>query len=278
MGLKFESDKSIFGGKHIMMDITPVETGATLFALSKVLDSELVKKILGPTCDYIGIGAKQFVEKRANNIKKIFNKAYKKLNKDIEGSVSPKILKVILDEGSFCEDELSAEYFGGILASSKSTVSRDDRGIVLISLISRMSTYQMRTHYILYHYCKNKNNGIPYHFGTERQHFWVFIPFNAFLPLMEFDDKENVDIIIEHSLAGLVNNGLLDNRTSWGKEIIEKQIPDLKLHEPGIFFVPTFLGLELFLWGYGRSDLKVEDFFNSNNKFEDYINIIPTIK
>jgi hypothetical protein len=41
---------------------------------------------------------------------------------------SPKVIKAILDDGSFCDDELTASYFGGVLASSKTEVGCDDRG------------------------------------------------------------------------------------------------------------------------------------------------------
>src|SRR5208283_3371005 len=60
------------------------------------------------------------------------------------------VLKEVLSEGYFCEDELQAMYLGGVLASSKSSVSRDDRAIAYCSLVSSLSSYQLRTHCILY--------------------------------------------------------------------------------------------------------------------------------
>jgi hypothetical protein len=89
-----------------------------------------VEKNLGPTAEYLGGGLRAWTEKRVQNVATIFNKAQEKLGPEIEkaGSVPPRVLKEVLDEGSFCDDELTAEYFGGILASSRTPSGRDDRG------------------------------------------------------------------------------------------------------------------------------------------------------
>jgi hypothetical protein len=68
-------------------------------------------------------------------------------------------LKEILENGAWCEEELQVEYFGGVLASSRTGISRDDRGAYFTSLISRLSTYQLRSHYIFYHLFKKIFDG-----------------------------------------------------------------------------------------------------------------------
>jgi len=103
--------------------------------------AEILQKLLGPTADYLGGEIKSYTEKGLNyvrgrsekggkgeiksytekgleNITIIFKAAIKKLGSKIEtdGQVPPRILKEILDEGYFCEDELASEYFGGVLA------------------------------------------------------------------------------------------------------------------------------------------------------------------
>ncbi len=100
-----------------------VGTGLALFGAAKIIE-----KLLGPTAEYIGEGAKEWTAKRVENVKYIFSIAATKLGEKINenGTVSPKVLKGILNDGSYCDDKLVLEYFGGVLASSRSNISRDD--------------------------------------------------------------------------------------------------------------------------------------------------------
>ncbi|MFC1560903.1 hypothetical protein ACFL4V_00330 [Candidatus Latescibacterota bacterium] len=78
---------------------------------------------------------------------------------DDEGQVPPRVLKRVLSDGWFCEDEIMREYYGGVLASSRSTINRDDRGKTYLELLSNLSTYQTRTYYIVYTILKHIFSG-----------------------------------------------------------------------------------------------------------------------
>jgi hypothetical protein len=56
----------------------------------------------------------------------------------------------VLDEGSFSSDTLAVDYFGGILASSRTEDGRDDRGARIAKIVDGLSTYQLRSHYLLF--------------------------------------------------------------------------------------------------------------------------------
>jgi translation elongation factor EF-G len=86
-----------------------------------------------------------------------------KAQNKIGGQIPPRVLKEVLAEGYFCEDELQAMYLGGVLASSKGPVSRDDRAIAYCSLVNSLSSYQLRTHCILY---STLLRGTHYYLGT----------------------------------------------------------------------------------------------------------------
>jgi len=243
-----------------------IGTGLALFGSAK-----LIEKLLGPTADYIGEGIKSLAKKRTNNLKNIFSIAVNKLGNKIEtqGAVPPKVLKGILDEGSFCDDFLSAEYFGGVLASSRSGVSRDDRGAALIALISRLSTYQIRTHYIFYHIVKKLFDGSGINIGiTEgRNKMETYVPLSVYKTAMEFDKKENIGVLMTHIMVGLAKECLIGEYFSMGpKEDIEKRFN--KATESGLIFQPSSLGTELFLWAYGKSDFLIQDFLEPVNQFE----------
>lgn len=234
--------------------------------------AEVIKKILGPTADYMGEGLKDFTGKRANNLKNIFQSAQKKLEHriELEGAVPPRVLKGILDEGSFCDDFIATEYFGGVLASSRSGISRDDRGVSFIALISRLSTYQLRTHYIFYHMVKHLFNGTYINVGAseDRSKMQVYVPLDVYVDAMEFVEQENFSTLISHIMFGLHKENLVGEEFAFGptKEVMQKYFK--KATGPGITFYPMGLGVELFLWAYGKSDLPIKEFFNPANYFE----------
>jgi len=105
---------------------TLIGAGLTAFA-----SKEILTKLLGQTADYIGGEIKNLVEKCNVNIGDIFIKAYRKLGTRVEepGTVNPRVLKSVFDEGRFCEDDLVKEYFAGVLASSRTSDGKDDRGV-----------------------------------------------------------------------------------------------------------------------------------------------------
>ncbi|NAZ18194.1 hypothetical protein GT020_19410, partial [Glutamicibacter soli] len=97
-------------------------------AIAAYLGKDGLEKLLGPTADYLGGELQEFTKKRINNVGKIFKKAENKLGDKINspGGVPPKVLKTIINEGSYSDDELAAEYFGGVLASARTELTRDD--------------------------------------------------------------------------------------------------------------------------------------------------------
>jgi hypothetical protein len=250
-----------------MVDIL-MDVGTGLALLGSV---KLLEKLLGPTADYIGDGVKTWAEKRTNNVSRIFSIAERKLGDRIEteGSVPPKVLKGILDEGSFCDDTVTAEYFGGVLASSRSGISRDDRGASFISLISRLSTYQIRAHYVFYYIIKNLFDGQSMSVGTgeDREQMETYFPVDSFATAMAFDEKEELNLLMAHIMFGLEKERLIEREFSTGsKNHMEKFFKNAK--HPGIIFQPSPLGTELFLWAHGKSSTGIAEFLETANQLE----------
>lgn len=228
--------------------------------------------MLGPSFDYLGGELEKFVEKRKKNVENIFADAVKKLGHkiELEGSVPPRVLKGVLEEGSFCDDFIATEYFGGVLASSRSGISRDDRGVSFIALISRLSCYQLRTHYIFYHMAKHLFNGTSINVGAsnDREKMGVYVPLDVYMDAMEFGKEEDIGTLITHIMFGLHKEALIGEEFAIGsaKEVMQEYFR--KATGPGITFCPSVLGVELFLWAYGKSDLPIREFVNPMNQFE----------
>jgi hypothetical protein len=220
--------------------------------LAVIGSKDILVKILGPTADYVGGEVKNFVAKCNVNLDNIFIRAQKKLGDRIseDGQVSPRVLKHVIDEGRFCEDSIVADYYGGVLASSKSEIERDDRGVAVLATIKSLSVYQLRLHYLFYSLVYDMYKGKGKRLGTDRAQMSIYIPISVYLEAMSFSPSENVSAILIHSVEGLVRSGLVESNFSYGsQEYLSKRFPSAT--EPGIIMAPSVFGAEVFLWGQG---------------------------
>jgi hypothetical protein len=214
---------------------------------------ELMPRVLGPTADYAGEGLKNLAEKGVNNLVRVFQKAeeHGRNRFDPSTSVPPRVVKSILEEGYFCEDELEASYLGGVLASAKGPLSRDDRALSYLSVLSSLSSYQIRTHCILYTSIVNSGqlsnpNIRRYAIQTGYPGLGLTVSIREadYIQAMEFAENEVSDIIAQHSFVGLQMKGL-----SEGGLLVRGEA---KLDpERFRYFYPTIFGIELFVWGLG---------------------------
>jgi len=248
----------------------PLAIGTGLAILGS---KDIIVKILGPTADYLGGELRSYTEKGAANLRRIFSNTEKRLGDRLDqpGQVPPKVLKNVLTEGYFCEDELAAEYFGGVLASSRSEVSRDDRGASFVALIGRLTTYQIRTHYIVYHVIKDLFGGSGIDPSTREGRYQIrtFIPLTVYAAAMEFGEKENGSAILSHALFGLSRERLIEDDFHFGPpEFMKRYGADVTL--PGLAVVPSALGVELCLWAYGLGQTHISKFLATDVQIPPY--------
>jgi hypothetical protein len=239
-----------------------VDPGTGLAVLGS---APIVVKILGPTADYVGSGLQHWTEQQVENVQRVFRKAEGKLGPeglDRPGAVPPRVLKEILGEGAFCDDELGAEYLGGVLAASKSEVPRDDRGAALASLVGRLSTYQLRTHYVMYAVARSWfvkgtpsmdvfNLGIP---KDQKQYGRFFVPQSDWTRAMDFSTEETRDEmgILAHVVSGLDREGLIGAYATGPGDHLRTLLPKHDFPEGGgILFQVSLLGIELFMVAHG---------------------------
>ncbi len=255
--------------KETAMDLG---TGVALLGSAKVLE-----KLLGPTADYIGMGAKDCVQRRRENVNRIFEKATRKLGPKIEssGTVPPRVIEGVVNGGSFCDDELGAEYFGGVLASSRSDSPRDDRGAVLNALITRLSSYQLRTHYILYTTVRKLFTGSGLTLTLkDRPKLQTFVPYSVYAQAMQFSGSEGDQPVgmLEHVFFGLSRESLIESFMYGQAEDLKERYPGAT--DEGILYTPTVLGAELFLWAHGHSSASAIDLLDPGNAFSIDVSVV----
>lgn len=257
--------------------VEPITT-VGLGAVGAYLGKDGIQKLLGPTADYLGQGLRDFTQRRAETIGKIFQNAELKLGEKLEhpGEVPPKVLKAVMDEGSFSNDSLAVEYLGGILASSRTERGRDDRGARIAKTMDGLSTYQLRTHYLIYSTIRTLFAGKELTISLEgRAKMRIFIPFSSYISAMDFSEAElaQIDSLVSHIFFGLHGDNLLERDFLYGpKEAIVKLFSGAT--EGGIVCQPSALGAELFLWAFGHADKSLEYLFSP--EFSPTVEGLPT--
>jgi hypothetical protein len=107
-----------------------------------------LQKTLGPVLSEIGEDLKKLYAKGRDNI---ISKAYKKIADPEDGkSANLRIAHDVLTNGAFTDEEICAEYFGGILASSRTDDGKNDDAIQFVDTIKSLSSKQLHLHYVFY--------------------------------------------------------------------------------------------------------------------------------
>lgn len=241
-----------------MEPVTTIGLGAITAYLAK----DGIAKLLGPTADYLGEGLRDLTDRRVESIGRIFSNASSKLGNQLDepGQVPPRVLKSVVNEGSYCEDPVALEYFGGVLASSRTENGRDDRGARMAKLVDNLSTYQIRSHYLLYSSIASvfANSGSRFATDQDRVQMKIFLPFEGYATSMGFSQEEwDNPQILHHIWHGLSSDGLIEGRWQFGNR------PSLKTvfaSAPGggIICGPSSRGAELFLWAFGHGHAQLE--------------------
>ena len=244
-----------------------------------VISIPLAIKILGPTADYIGRELQEFTKRRVSNINAIFSNAAKKLGSrlDTPGQVPPRVLKTIINDASYSEDSVSVEYFGGVLASARTPTGRDDRGARIARIIDGLSSYQLRTHYLVYSAVAElfvSGGGTSFQYTESRRNMRLFISFTGYFTAMQLTTEEYNAQLLDHVLHGLSNEGLIEPDWHYGHKDQLKMIGK-KAHDDGITCVPSAFGAEVFLWAFGHGDQPLD--FLLANSFSSSIKGIPTL-
>jgi hypothetical protein len=247
-------------------------------AAGAYLSKDGVERLLGPTADYLGEGLRDFTKRRAESISKIFGNAQSKLGEKLDsyGEVPPKVLKSMLNEGSFSNDILAVEYFGGILASSRTEMGRDDRGARLAKVVDSLSTYQLRSHYLIYSTIRAlfKDKKIAFDMDGRPQ-MEIFIPYQSYYAAMDFSpsEQEQSGQLLNHTFFGLSSENLIRDLWRHGSsEFLKSLYP--RATENGIVCTPSALGAELYLSAFGYANKPLS--FIMSPEFSDLIKGVPS--
>jgi len=110
-----------------------------------------LEKTLSPVLGSIGEDINSLYAISKKGASKIILKAYNKIiNKNDGKKVNLRVARDVFWNGSFSDESICAEYFGGILTSSRSEDGNDDNGVHYTDVIKSLSSKQLQLHYVIY--------------------------------------------------------------------------------------------------------------------------------
>lgn len=234
-------------------------------SLSIVPGEWAVKKLLGPTLDEIGNDLQKLYSTGRD---KIIAVAIRKSNVKDGKKANLRVARDVFWNGSFTDEAICAEYFGGILASSRSTDGKDDRGVYYTDIIKSLSSQQLLLHYIIYHSLnklwremssdKNRPNvGDANEIG--QYHIWFATK----------EVEESGIISMEKDLIALNSKGLINDFEGKAHKLEEgREIPYTHVQ-------PTTLGVQLYAVAHNKLAVWRQIPFEDFGEFPDIK--VPTL-
>lgn len=167
--------------------------------------------------------------------------ATKKVTDPDDGqTVNLRAARDVLWNGAITEDEVCAEYFGGMLAAARSVDGKDDGVVHYVDTIKAMSARQLELHYVIYRAWQSmllaESSSINVAQSTEVQSKNVVL---AGLELLRRQLPYDRDLTVLHR-QGLVSNFKYETVTAGDKSL------------PYVEITPTTFGVMLFAIAHNK--------------------------
>lgn len=206
----------------------PISTGTAII---------VANKLLGKTADAI---ADDFAKLYTVGRDKMAQVALRKIKNPNDGAIANlRVTRDVFWNGSYTDESICAEYFGGILAASRSKDGKDDTGVFYVDIIKSLSSGQLKMHYIIYRTLnklltldESKNGINP---GQESELQGLRLSFSVVGVLEQLGSEDFGAILHGLNAKGLIGYFQTNNY-------------DLKngSHIPNLTVAPTTLGIQLF--------------------------------
>lgn len=221
-------------------------------------------RVLGPSADAVGETLRGYTGYRLRNVLRIIDRAVAKSRSvDEDSAVSLRVAHVLLADGSYCDDDLVADYLGGLLAASRTPQGRDDRAAAWSKVVTGLSSLQVRAHYLLYREWAARLRIVAvYDLGADagRVQAAMEVSSGEFAKLLIGDSGVEENDALSHAIGGLARVGLLDEKFLYNGTLVR--------------VVPSIMGIELYGWAQGLPGLSPRGFASKARPF-DLVDAIP---
>jgi len=213
-----------------------------------------VKKLLGPTLDTMGGDLDKLYSIGRD---KILSVGIRKSNIGDDKKANLRVARDVFWNGSFTDEAICAEYFGGILASSRSIDGKDDAGIFYADIIKSLSSSQLRLHYTIYRSFNKLWLEMPE--DKQRPNTGMMAETGKYNIWFSTFELQQMGIDIDKDLIALYNKGLVGSGyEALGHKLNENT--EVQYTKVG----PTTLGIQLYAVAHNKlknwRKLPLEDF------------------
>jgi len=248
----------------------PISTAA-IGAASKTVDpaaaegakvgAQLFLRLLGPSADVLG--AHWADRLREKNIARLLAKTeHRAIRSGESGIASPRVASKVFQDAEFADDEMVAEYLSGVLSSSRSEDGTYDGGVEWSSLIARLSSDQLRLHYLIYASARQ----VLAEAAVEQRANWLHMK-RVILPQQELMKRmgEGLSAVrFSNAVNGLMREGLIAETYAYGpnKGVAESDFPkgsglDVP-YDRSLKVGVSIQGMRLYMWGLGMGHLALD--------------------
>ncbi len=257
------------------MELDPGQVAGGTFVAGVAVGRLLAKdgifaRVLGPSADSVGNALQRWTDARIENATRVLENAAGKIaDLDDGGRIPSRVAYHVLDEGSFCDDDVMVEYLGGVLASGRTTVTRDDRGAKWVQVVTQLSAYDVRLHYLFYASARRAliRSGRRYNWRVRPdvpELAFIALPYSDVVEAMEFNESEmeRGNDLVGESVWTLVRHDLIDHNFFLTSEADFQRQTTRFLNSPSgvVRVTPSVNGIRLFLNALGRGALPIDAF------------------
>jgi hypothetical protein len=236
----------------------------------------LLTRLLGPAVDVFGAALARSVEYRTRNFGRIAQRADAKSWSRNIGIVPARVAFTMLEDGALCDDELMAEYLGGVFAGARTPDGKDDRAVSWIKIIAGLSSLEVKAHFLLYREWAIRLHGrTDLNIGDEDSalHAVLDVDLNEFERFLNVDGNMNFEEATTHAISGLEAANLLAKPCCGPRA----QVAQDSAFEYVLRTTPTMRGGELYGWAQGLPGLLPTE-FTSKAKVFDTETRIPRLR
>ena len=209
----------------------------------------MLSRLFGPSADVIG---QNWAERlRERNLARLLKKT-EAHDPSSEGFANPRVASQVFESAEYSDSEVVAEYLSGVLASSRDGSGTDDAGVAWSSVVARLSSDQLRLHYVIYASLRVAVISDPPARSNELHGKPVAMGLAELLSAAGFSTFE----AFADALDGLMREGLIDTGYRYGNVlfVFERELKKDDVvfpFENAIRLSLSIHGLRLFLWGCG---------------------------
>jgi hypothetical protein len=243
--------------------VTDPLIGAVAKASGAVADSGpqsasgILTRALGQAADEVGATLGRYTPRQIDNIAAVTVAASAKSGRSPEAQTSMRAAMRIAEEAALAENEAMTEYLSGILASARSPDGSDDRAVGWSALVARLSSDQLRMHFLLYAALRQHLLGRHEDTTDTICAESCFVSYVALYKAMEWPRGEGPRFL--DALFGLNSEDLVGAHWAYGPaESLESRFK-LRFPDGGVVFQASRAGLGLWLWGAGYGPRRVTD-------------------